>query len=279
MSLWSREELRIVLQPGRAGLDRVRRLPAWSGRREEILTSHWLDCESADKSRPWQAALHALAGVLPEHAGARGPATVILSNHLVRYALVPWSAELSDAEEEMAFVRHSFVRIYGDAALQWQFRLSHGAARLPRIASAVDGELLDGLRGTFSAAGITLRSVQPNLMMAVNSFKRRLRGMSAWFALVEPGYLCLALLQNGRWSRVRGIRVGANWALELGLLLERETLLLEGDAPPDVLHLWQQVPAGAAGPVPGHWQTHAISQGPLAFDTPGAAPLATGMAG
>ena len=239
MSPWSRKELQVVLQPDRVTLHRVLRKPSLFGRRSEVTSPQELGCAAGDRSTPWQGALVALSDALPDHAGDGAVATVYLSNHFVRYTLVPWSAELS-GEEEMTFVRHCFSRIYGEAAQSWQLRLSRAAARAPRLASAVDAELLDGLRAAFAAVGIRLRSIQPYLMTALNGIKRGGRGKSAWFAMVEPGNLSLALLQDGRLVRLRSVRVGANWQDELELLLERERLLAESDTVPVDVHVWRQ---------------------------------------
>ncbi len=95
-----------------------------------------MPCDSATGAQPWRAALQALETELPRFADGRTVATVILSNHFLRYTLVPWRDELSDAEEELAFARHCFARVYGKAAEQWELRLSQEAPESPRLASA-----------------------------------------------------------------------------------------------------------------------------------------------
>ena len=54
-----------------------------------------------------------LETALPGYADGKTVATVILSNHFMRYTLVPWRDELSDAEEELAYARHCFTKVYG----------------------------------------------------------------------------------------------------------------------------------------------------------------------
>ena len=53
-------------------------------------------------------------------------------------------------------------------------------------------------------------------MAVYNDYRRRLQGRHAWFALLEPGNLCLALLQQGRWARVRSQRIDAGMARGTG---------------------------------------------------------------
>jgi len=65
------------------------------------------------------------------YADGKPAATVILSNHFLRYALVPWRAELADAKEDLSFARHCFTKVYGKAAQQWKLRLSQEARKCP----------------------------------------------------------------------------------------------------------------------------------------------------
>jgi len=215
-------------------------------------------CSSAGGSQPWRAALHALETSLLCFANGKTTATVILSNHFLRYTLVPWRAELADAEEELSFTRHCFAKVYGKAAQQWDLRLSQEAPEMPRLASAVDTELLDGLRGMFDGAGIPLRSIQPQLMAAFNGFRGRVQQNNAWLAMLEPGNLCLALLQKGHWSRVRSMRIDSDWREALPLILEREALLADDPAVPHEVYVWNVEPGDAALPKIDPWQFHAL---------------------
>lgn len=245
MSPWSAKSLRLVVQPGQVVLNRVASRPTWNGRRDKVVAQQSLACVGDDKARPWQDALAVLAEALPGFAGKRESATAILSNHFVRYALVPWSVDLSDETEELAFARHCFVRIYGEAAQDWRIRLSVGPIGTPRLASAVDPGLLDGLHAVCGNAGIKLKSIQPYLMTAFNLFGRRLGGLSAWCAVVEPGNLCLALLLDGAWVRLRSLRVGPLWQVELEQLLQREAMLVEVESPPTQVYVWHYAEAGS----------------------------------
>jgi hypothetical protein len=260
--------LRVVVCPEQVALLPVRRTLTWRGPRRAIGESHIVSCNSAGGAQPWRAALQALETALPGFADGKTAATVILSNHFLHYALVPWRAELANAEEDLSFTRHCFAKVYGKAALQWELRLSHEAPETPRLASAVDAELLAALRGVFDRAGIALQSIQPHLMAAFNGFRGRLRQRSAWFALLEPGNLCLALLHRGHWSRVRSLRIGSEWREELPLILEREAYLADNPALPREVYLWDSGPGDTALPEIDRWHFHALTPG-LA---PGAAP-------
>ncbi len=55
--------------------------------------------------------------------------TVVLSNHFVRYAVVPFDSAVSGAsEEELALARFHFTKIHGERAKGWEVRMSEGRA-------------------------------------------------------------------------------------------------------------------------------------------------------
>jgi hypothetical protein len=191
---------------------------------------------------------------LPALSKSTAFAGAILSNHFMRYAIVPWSAALRNDEEDVVYARHFFRQLYGAAADSWELRLSPERAGVSRLASAVDSGLPEAVRASFAGAGISLRSIQPSLMVAYNSCRNRLEGCSAWFVLHETGSLCLALLQQGRWISARSLRTGADWSGELPLLLEREAYLVEQDVPANDVFLWSTGLDNAAMPDGGNWK-------------------------
>ena len=260
MSPWSHSALQVVVCPDQLVLLPMRRTLSWrGGLRHTLHAPHNLPCNSAAGGPSWGAALQALDAALPEFRDGHPVATVILSNHFMRYILVPWSENLANAEEELAFTRHCFTRVYGQLAERWVLRLDQGPTEAPRLASAMDEELLDGLRSVFEGAGIALKSIQPHLMAAYNGFRGSLRQRSAWFALLEPGHLCLALLHRGRWVRVRNLRVRGAWREELPTILEREAVLSDYPEVPHEVYLWDAESEDAALPDRLPWRFHALS--------------------
>lgn len=277
--LWPRE-LRVGVFPDRVTLLPARRRLSWNGLSRVVDEPHGVSCDGATEESPWHAALQALEVALPEFSGHRTAATVILSNHFMRYTLLPWSDKLSSAEEELAFARHCFTRIYGPHAESWALRLSPESGTAPRLASAVDVELIDGLRGVFGAAGIPLKSIQPHLMAAYNSFRGGLGRHDAWLAVLEQGNLCLALLRRARWMRIRKLRIGGAAYAELPLILEREAYLADELEVPHEVYLWDPEAGGAALPDSPPWKFHplcpASAPGGTAVDSPHLAIEGTG---
>lgn len=260
MSPWLHKELRVFLCPERVTLLPVRRALTLRGIRRTIDDPQFVFVESTNAAQPWRPALLALENALPAVASGRTAATVVLSNQFVGYTLVPWQAGLADSQEDLSYTRHCFTKVYGKAAQQWELRLCHQAPEKPRLASGVDAELLDGLRSVFVRPGIALRSVQPHLMPAFNEVRRRLRQRSAWFALLEPGHLCLALLRNGHFSRVRSQRIDSSE--ELPRVLEREAFLVDEPPVPKEVYVGHLYPGDRVLPELDGWQFHSLNPAP-----------------
>ena len=247
MSLWSRNECRIVLQPHQLVLAHLRR-----GLNSRVLAKRFIPCPApGDGQPPWSGALKALEAVMPEIAEHRAHATVILSNHFMRYAMVPWSDALNDEAEEISYARHTFGEMYGREVGDWELRISPGRAGDAQLASAVDARLLGALRDLFGRHRVGLGSIRPHLMHACNVCRAALQRRSGWLVLVERGNLCLALLQNGRLAWVRSMRTGSHWHMELPFLLNREELVANIEVPSSEVLLWmpeqQRAPAVAGG--------------------------------
>jgi hypothetical protein len=205
------------------------------GLRREVAEKKILPCpdNQAGTSGPaWQAAVDTLSSTVRGWSRSKAEATVILSNHFVRYSLVPWSDQLNGEQETMDFARHCFVEVYGDAAATWRLRVSSDGAGASRVASAVEPELLEAITQAFDASPLRLRSVQPYLMAAYNQWRPCFDGKTAWFALAERGRLCLTQFHENHWHSLRSLPVGDSLDQELPAILERESYLT-GLAPAD----------------------------------------------
>lgn len=246
---------RVTLLPVRRGLPRREPSPT-------LNDPHGLACNTTAGECSWHAPLQALQSVLPDLRDSHAEATVILSNQFMRYTLVPWSENLANAEEELAYSRHCFTRVFGQVAENWVLRLDRGLTGTPRLASAVDADLIDGLRGVFDTAGIPLKSIQPYLMAAFNACRRNLPQSSAWFAVLEPGNVSLGLLDHGRWLQVRSLRIGGVWHAELPLILEREAYLADKPAVSREVYVCGAAAGEAPFPETGSWQFHALGHEP-----------------
>jgi hypothetical protein len=197
----------------------------------------------------------------------------VLANSLVRYLLVPQSNRLS-LEDEAAVVRHCFQEVYGSAAEQWELRASPAPDVPVRIASGIERSLLDDLRGVVATAGVRLDSIQPRLMTVCNEHRRTLDCQRGWLMLVEPGNLCLGLIDRGSLVRMRSLRVDAQWASDLPALLEREACLAELDELPGDAFLWLRIGTAPNEPLSLPLRLHALQDARPAEQAAAASSLA-----
>jgi hypothetical protein len=241
----SRDRVVIGLAPESLALVLLER-----GRRTRVSGSRVVRYAPAFGVESWQSAVEALRDVAAELKDVKADVTVVLSNHFVRYAMVPSGEGLDAGDEELAYARYCFGKIHGARSKSWDVRMTGGPAGAERLASAIDGSLLEAIQACFPARQkLKLASVQPYLMSAFNHWRSAVQAESTWFLLVEPQRFCLVLLQNGRWAAVRNSKAEADAPAQWAELLEREQHMVEC-APP----------------------AHAYVHAPHAGDTRGAAP-------
>lgn len=258
MSLSLRDELRVVLCRDQVQLVRIGRELTLQGRQDQVLDKKIYPYE-ADAVPLLDNVVRALEMALSELPKKPAYAQVILSNHFVRYTMVPWSDKLSNETEELAYAKHCFNQLYGATAQPWELRLNQDFAGAPKLASAVDRQLLQALRAVFARAKVKLKSVQPQLMTAYNNCQARLQNEDAWFVLFDQGNLCLGLVQQGHWNSVRTLKVGSDWLARLPEILDREAYLSELDTSSDQIFLWAPEHSAAALPQNTRWKISLVA--------------------
>lgn len=177
----------------------------------------------------WRAALDALPQILLSQKAA--DASVVLADQFVRYALLPWNEAVKSREQWLALARHRFAALHGGVAAEWEVKLTETAPLGPRLACAVDRELVERLASVFVACNVNLVSVQPFLVAAFNRIRKSVGNASCWIVVEEPGRLTLALIQRGVWVAIRSRRSDERWRMVLPEILERESAFLGLDEP------------------------------------------------
>jgi hypothetical protein len=241
--LW-RDEVGAYLSPHRLCLVRMKR-----GVKPTQAAEHELRFENV-KADAWAAPLEAFAATLAETPWAGARTRVVIADHWVRYAIVPWVAALNTAEERLAHGRELLTSLYGEAVAGWDLRISEAPPQAPRVVCAVPGELIAGVRAACAAQGSTLVSLQPQLVAAFEAWRPSLPSSNAWFVSVEQGSLAAARLGRNGWDRVHGVRIGADWLRELKRLQTFGRLASnspqEGQVYVDAPHAWREVAGGTA---------------------------------
>jgi hypothetical protein len=228
VSLLWRNHLRIGLCADRLLLAEYRRGLKPSKAQQQVLP-----VQASANGPEWRAAVDALAEVF---AQAKGPeASIVLADQFVRYVLLAPNEALKNDEQWLALARHRFGAIYGPAAAAWDVKVTETAPMGPRIACALERELLEALAESATRSGAALVSVQPFLVAAFNRLNEKTRKMlgdgTCWLVVEEPGRLTLALLLRGVWTAIRSRRIDARWQMVLPQILERESAFLGLDKP------------------------------------------------
>jgi hypothetical protein len=241
--LW-RDEVGAYLSPHRLCLVRMKRgaKPAPAAEYEQRF--------EGTKGDSWSVALEALTQMLGQSPWSGARTRVVLADHWARYAVVPWVAALSSAQERLAHGRQLLTSLYGDAVAGWDLRISEAPPQATRVICAVPGELIEAVRAACSAHGGTLLSLQPQLVAAYEAWRPNLPPSNAWFVSIEQGSLAAARLGRDGWDRVHGVRIGSDWMRELKRLQTFGRLASnspeEGQVYVDAPHAWREVAAGAA---------------------------------
>jgi len=250
---------RIIIGLAPSGVSTLRLTGA---RRPRVLESDVVPCEASPiGTAPWLGAVATLTGVATALRGVRAAVTVVVSNQLVRYALVPWSADLARGAEDLAFARHCFNTVHGDRSKSWEIRLSPGGRGATRVASAIDAQLLQAIEANFPESRRSrLVSVQPYLMSAFNRWRRLITQARTWLLLVEPQRACLCCLEGRRWIAIRNVPGQFPEPEQWVSLLDREHHLVGGGANAEVLvHGGHGVPLSRA-PI-GGWRFTTLGPG------------------
>jgi hypothetical protein len=212
-----RNQLFIAISPKHISMLKLGRglKPTLQARHDEAITAD-------SKQPPWQAALDRLSQLIGEAVWQNAEVNIVLSNRLVRYATIPFSAQLKNYAEQEAFARYSLTQNFGAAVEQWALRIQHGKTGSPGLVSAVDHALLEGLRQACSAHELELRSITPCLMPVFNHHHKAIKSDPGWLVINEPGYSLFALLSGGELVAVNGVCHDS--IDELPVLLDRENL-------------------------------------------------------
>ena len=195
-----RDRIEIFLAPDRVDLTRVAR-----GLRPRPGLTHSQSCEVHPEA-DGASAVEALGRALGTLAWKNADASVTLSNHFVRLALVPSAGEVARGAERLALARHQLRLVYGERADAWEAVLGEPGSGAGVVA-AIDPALGAALRDALAAASIGLKAMRPFLADAFNSARAFLAPGPAWLGVVEPGRVCVAHLDGAHWLALRSQRV------------------------------------------------------------------------
>ena len=206
--LW-RDEVGIFVGPGKVVLARMQR-----GIRPRCTAEQGISVDNAIPSE-WRPALEALDEQLKNKLWQGARVRVVVSDHWARYAVIPWSSRLTRDSERLAHARLVLSNTYGDLIEEWTLCMSQSKPNEPAIVSAIPRDLLRDLNDLLPPRNLQLKSVQPHLIVAYNSWRDRLPATASWFASIDDGSLAAMHLTDGKCDRVRSVRISDDWSVEI----------------------------------------------------------------
>lgn len=237
MSRWWGERIQVAIDADRLVLTKFGR--GWRPAMKDQVSITNGDNGSND----WSERFKPLTDLLSTPPWRGGDLDVVLSHKYCRLALLPAGIALRNQREETEFARLRLIKNNGDIPANWEIAVATNSPATPRVACAVDRELLIALDEAARPAKSHVTSVQPYLAAAFNCHRRLLSNRHLWFATLENQRLCLARVQNGHW---RSLRVSRQFGLPgetLESSLDHECLLSEtDDAPMKVMLCAQNSP-------------------------------------
>ena len=216
MSPSLRERLIVGLSPAGVQFARYGR-----GLRPRLAESVTVPCGDSG-AQPWRSAVDTLARELPRLAARVPVCEVVLSNHFVRFQLLPWRPELRTREERAALAQAQYRGVFGPAAQGWTVRLAASAFGATTLACAVDRALVEELARLLKSAGARPAAIEPYLAAVFNRWRRELKAPPFWLVLLEPGRLWVGLMGATGWSNVSARRIGSDPLAETLAVLAQE---------------------------------------------------------
>lgn len=206
------------------------------------------------------ATLHRVLGA---YEGKRLPLRLVIADALVRHWIVTPPRNALRRSDCRAAAALRFQVLFGEAPDDWHLAADWDARR-PFLACALPGALLEVVAQAAAEWRLPVLQIAPQFVVAWNHWRRAI-APHAWFGLVAPGMLTLAVTHGTRLQALRAAPLpAAVWhdAPALARHLAREALRL--DVPvPSLLQLCGELPAD----LPQRWSL------PVAGDTDGGAAL------
>jgi len=209
-----------------------------------------LECEDGEDGGAAFALRNLNAG-LERLAWRASTVQVRLSNHFVRYALVPGLAKLRGREERLLAARHQLQAVYGERAQRWQVAVDEARGAPNAVAAGTDQELLQSIVDALARAELDVDTVEPLLAAAFNRLRKAFGKSPTWLCIAEPGRITLAYAEHGQWRFVMSERQRGELETALPPLLERARLA--NGVPAGRVFLVADTPLNAAAQASG-WQ-------------------------
>lgn len=219
---------------------------------------------------PWVASLQALQVALSEARWQGLPISIVVSDQLVRYQLLPSLREVATPKERLAYAIFYFQQIYGNVAENWEIKVDASFPDMPAIACGMDKELLNGLLAFGQIKKSVVRSIMPRFVATINraiGHIHRIKDQRFVIALFESGNITSCLVEGGQWHSIRQRFVRSSPIDSLQDALEQDRLAssFQHDETKVYLLNWPELTEEALSNVDSRWHL-------LRYDLPNTSP-------
>jgi hypothetical protein len=181
----------------------------------------------ASNEHPWADALSVLEQLLEDITPTTNTHLHIsLTSDLVRYLVLPPSFDSIAQSDKLAYAQAAFRETFGNESLGWAIQCHDAAPTEPTVCAAIDQSLLDALQALTVKRKLSLTSVQPYFVSAINALSAHLNKSEGIVIVVENARLVLATFKHGACTQLRSQVLMNDWQQHLPEVLAR-TLLLE----------------------------------------------------
>lgn len=219
MSLLPRKEIRIALCPDKVVV------VAWTkGLRRKVVSQAILPATPSHAS-DWLPALKILTEWLTDNEPGKADVTILLSNCFVRFAMLPFSDDVSGRVERLTIAGLLFESIYGETSKQWKLALDDDEYGEPSVVAAMDAALWDALNQVGSSGRLKKFSVQPYATSVVNAFRNQLLSDNCLLVVIEHGQAVIFKIKGNKTVGLIKSNLKSISAQEISTLLQRELLI------------------------------------------------------
>lgn len=137
----------------------------------------------------WGTVLTELANNTAEITARR--VKFILSNHYIRYAILPWQAGVFSQQDWQSLAENHMRILYGDVINSWKISVAMQGYGQPLVISAIDHLLLEGLEELASQSIWKIDAVEPAFITTSNHYHHTIK-KNSWLMMIEPQRILLA---------------------------------------------------------------------------------------
>ena len=128
---------------------------------------------------------------------------VILSNHFVRFCVVPWHDKVVSSADWQAIAQQVFRQQFGAVASEWRIAISFAKYGETMLAAAMDDSLYIQLENCAKQFGFTIDSIAPLLAALLNQAAFNPAQPYSWALIAEPQRVLLCQFNRQyQWQNV-----------------------------------------------------------------------------